>query len=208
MPIKILLLDDHQVFSSSLKMVLETNNYEVYSVTEVSFAVKLIKANTYDLIISDIEMPDINGVEFIKEIYRYKKQLKKTPKIIVLTSYNKLTLFKKLYSLGIDGYLNKNTTQFELLEAIKRVLTDEKYYEGNMYHQFLNSNLKNQNVEFTKRELDVLLLILDEKTSAEIGLELKISPHTVEGHRRNLLQKTNSKNVVGLIKYSINNNLF
>ena len=208
MPIKILLVDDHQVFSSSLKMVLEANNYEVCSVNEVSFAIKLLKVNDYDLIISDIEMPDINGVEFIKEIYRHKKPLIKTPKIIVLTSYNKLTLFKKLYNLGIDGYLNKNTTQFELLEAIKRVVNDEKYYEGNMYHQFLNSNLNNENVAFTKRELDVLLLILDEKTSTEIGLELKISPHTVEGHRRNLLQKTNSKNVVGLIKYSINNNLF
>lgn len=208
MPIKILLVDDHQVFSTSLKMVLETNNYEVDIAKEVNLAIKFLKANSYDLLISDIEMPEINGVDFIKIINQSKNELKKTPKVIVLTSYNKLSLFKKLHALGVNGFLSKNTSQFELLKAINQVLAGQKYYETSIYNSYLKSNTNNQSIEFTERELDVLKLILEEKTTSEIALQLQISKYTVEGHRKNLLQKTNSKNVVGLIKYSLNNNLF
>lgn len=208
MPVKILLVDDHQVFSTSLKMVLETNNYEVDVATEVNLAIKFLKANSYDLLISDIEMPEINGVDFIKIINQSKNELKNIPKIIVLTSYKKLSLFKKLHTLGVDGFLSKNTSQFELLKAINQVLANQKYYETSIYNSYLKSNLNNQSIEFTDRELDVLKLILEEKTTSEIALQLQISKYTVEGHRKNLLQKTNSKNVVGLIKYSLNNNLF
>ena len=70
-----------------------------------------------------------------------------------------------------------------------------------------SSNTETNSVEFTTRELDVLQLILEEKTTSEIAEKLKISPFTVEGHRKNLMQKTNSKNVVGLIKYSLLNNI-
>lgn len=208
MPVKILLVDDHQVFSTSLKMVLETNNYEIDIAKEVNLAIKFLKANSYDLLISDIEMPEINGVDFIKIINQSKNELKKIPKVIVLTSYNKLSLFKKLHTLDVDGFLSKNTSQFELLKAINQVLAGQKYYETSIYNSYLKSNINNQSIEFTERELDVLKLILEEKTTSEIALQLQISKYTVEGHRKNLLQKTNSKNVVGLIKYSLNNNLF
>lgn len=208
MLVKILLVDDHQVFSTSLKMVLETNNYVVDIATEVNIAIKFLKANSYDLLISDIEMPEINGVDFIKIINQSKNELKNIPKVIVLTSYNKLSLFKKLHTLGVDGFLSKNTSQFELLKAINKVLANQKYYETSIYNSYLKSNLNNQSIVFTDRELDVLKLILEEKTTSEIALQLQISKYTVEGHRKNLLQKTNSKNVVGLIKYSLNNNLF
>ena len=208
MPVKILLVDDHQVFSTSLKMVLETNSYEVDIATEVNVAIKFLKANSYDLLISDIEMPEINGVDFIKIINKNKNELKNIPNIIVLTSYKKLSLFKKLHTLGVDGFLSKNTSQFELLQAINQVLANQKYYETSIYNSYLKSNLNNHPTEFTDRELDVLKLILEEKTTSEIALQLQISKYTVEGHRKNLLQKTNSKNVVGLIKYSLNNNLF
>ncbi|MFD0964872.1 response regulator [Pseudofulvibacter geojedonensis] len=208
MSVKILLVDDHQVFSTSLKLVLEANSYEVDIATHVNLAISFLKANSYDLLISDIEMPEINGVDFIKIIHKNKSNFKKTPKIIVLTSYHKIALFKKLHVLGIDGFLSKNTSQFELLKAIRNVLANEKYYETSIYNSYLKSNLNNQSIDFTDRELDVLKLILEEKTTSEIALELQISKYTVEGHRKNLLQKTNSKNVVGLIKYSLLNNLF
>ena len=205
MTTKILLVDDHQVFSSSLKMVLETNNYEVNRVSEAKQAIKFLKATPYDVVITDIEMPEMNGVELIKEI---KLELNKKPKIIVLTSYKKILLFKKLFALGIDGFLSKNISQFELLKALSKVLANEKYYESSIDNTYLNSNLNSNHIEFTDRELDVLKLILEEKTTSEIALKLQISKYTVEGNRKNLLQKTNSKNVVGLIKYSLNNNLF
>ena len=96
----------------------------------------------------------------------------------------------------------------ELLNVIKKVLKNEKYFEKSIYDAFISANTETNSVEFTTRELDVLQLILEEKTTSEIAEKLKISPFTVEGHRKNLMQKTNSKNVVGLIKYSLLNNIF
>ena len=88
------------------------------------------------------------------------------------------------------------------------VIDNEKYFEKSIYDAFINSNSETNSVEFTSRELDVLQLILEERTTSEIAEKLHISPFTVEGHRKNLMQKTNSKNVVGLIKFSLLNNIF
>ena len=208
MAIKVLIVDDHQVFSSSLKMVLASNNFDVESVYNAKDALKYLKAISYDILLTDIEMPETNGVELIKQIKSQPIPLKNVPKIIVLTSNKKLGLFQKLYKLGVHGFLSKNVTQLELLKALHKVMANEKYFDSHLYDQFLNTTNTKTAVEFTDRELDVLKLILDEKTTAEIANELDISPYTVEGHRKNLMQKTNAKNVVGLIKYSLNNNLF
>ena len=208
MAIKVLIVDDHQVFSSSLKMVLAANNFEVESVYNAKDALKYLKAISYDILLTDIEMPETNGVELIKQIKSHTIPLINIPKIIVLTSNKKLGLFQKLYKLGVHGFLSKNVTQFELLKALHKVMANEKYFDSHLYDQFLNTTNTKTIAEFTDRELDILKLILDEKTTAEIANELNISPYTVEGHRKNLMQKTNAKNVVGLIKYSLNNNLF
>ena len=208
MAIKVLIVDDHQVFSSSLKMVLAANNFEVESVYNAKDALKYLKAISYDILLTDIEMPETNGVELIKQIKNHTIPLINIPKIIVLTSNKKLGLFQKLYKLGVHGFLSKNVTQFELLKALHKVMANEKYFDSHLYDQFLNTTNTKAIAEFTDRELDILKLILDEKTTAEIANELNISPYTVEGHRKNLMQKTNAKNVVGLIKYSLNNNLF
>lgn len=203
----ILLVDDHQVFSSSLKLMLEASDFEVKNVSNVNEALKYLKAIAFDLIITDIEMPTINGIDFVKELHKKPNDLKNEPKILVLSSHKKNSLFKQLYDLGINGYLSKNVSSFELVNAIKKVLNNETYYDNDIYNSFLMSD-SSKEIELTKREKDVLQLILNEKTTTEIAYILNISPHTVEGHRKNLLQKTNSKNVVGLIKYTLMNNLF
>ena len=207
MSIKILLVDDHLVFTSSLKMMLEYNSFMVDMVLDTELAFKLIKSKHYDVVISDIDMPNINGVEFIKGL-RAEWELLNKPKIIVLTSYNKLSLFKKLYNLEIDGFLNKNISSLELINAIRAVMRNEKYYEKEVYNEFLRSSVNVDDIEFTNREFDVLKQIFNEKTTNQIAEDLKISPYTVEGHRKKLLQKTNSKNVVGLIKFALDKNLF
>lgn len=204
---KILIVDDHRIFSESLKVVLENNNYEAICVSDASIALKYLKSETFEVVITDIEMPNMDGVSFMKELKGSQDGFKNTPKCIVLTSHAKIKIFKQLYNLDIDAYLSKNVSQLELISVIKKVLSNEKYYEKSIYDAFLKSNKGIGKVEFTPRELDVLKLILDEKTTAEISVELNISNFTVEGHRKNLMQKTNSKNVVGLIKYAILNNL-
>ncbi|WP_445718719.1 response regulator [Flavobacterium sp.] len=204
---KILIVDDHKVFSESLKMVLENHHFDVKNINNAEVALKYLKSEAYDIVITDVEMPDINGFDFIKKIKIIENKLPKIPKYIILTSYSKIKVFKQFYDLGVNAYLSKNVSQLELLNVIKKVLKNEKYFEKSIYDAFINSNLETNSVEFTTRELDVLKLILEEKTTSEIAEKLQISPFTVEGHRKNLMQKTNSKNVVGLIKYCLINNI-
>jgi DNA-binding NarL/FixJ family response regulator len=204
---KILIVDDHKVFSESLKMVLEAQNFQVKNVTNADLALKYLKSEGFDVVITDVEMPETNGFYFIKKIKEVENQLPKIPKYIILTSYSKIKVFKQFYNLGIDAYLSKNVSQLELISVLRKVLQNEKHFEKSIYDAFLNSDSKDSEVEFTSRELDVLRLIMEEKTTAEIAEQLHLSPFTIEGHRKNLLQKTNSKNVVGLIKYTLLNNL-
>jgi DNA-binding NarL/FixJ family response regulator len=204
---KILIVDDHKVFSESLKMVLESHDFDVKNINNAEVALKYLKSEAYDIVITDVEMPEINGFDFIKKIKIIENELPKIPKYIILTSYSKIKVFKQFYNLGVNAYLSKNVSQLELLNVIKKVLKNEKYFEKSIYDAFINSNSETNSVEFTTRELDVLQLILEEKTTSEIAEKLQISPFTVEGHRKNLMQKTNSKNVVGLIKYCLLNNI-
>lgn len=205
---KILIVDDHKVFSESLKMVLENHGFEVKNINNAEIALKYLKSEAYDIVITDVEMPEINGFDFIKKIKTIESDLPKIPKYIILTSYSKIKVFKQFYNLGVNAYLSKNVSQLELLNVIKKLLKNEKYFEKSIYDAFISSKTESNSIEFTTRELDVLQLILEEKTTSEIAEKLKISPFTVEGHRKNLMQKTNSKNVVGLIKYSLLNNIF
>lgn len=204
---KILIVDDHKIFSESLKAVLESNQFYAKCITDASLAVNYCISEEFDVLITDIEMPIMTGIELIKRMKSKEPILTKVPKYIVLTSHTKTKTFKQLYNLGIDAYLSKNISPVELLSAIKKVRNDEKYFEKTIYDAFLHSNKTIGVVEFTPRELDVLKLILEEKTTNEIADELNISIFTVEGHRKNLMQKTNSKNVVGLIKYALLNNM-
>lgn len=207
MSLKVLILDDHKVFSESLKVVLESQGYEVTNVSQVNIALGLLKMNAIDVVISDIEMPEVSGVDFVKMIQNDRSKLVKQPKIIILTSFRKVSLFRKLVAIGIDAFLSKNVSHIELLSVIKKVMDGEKYYESSIYNEYLELHKNSEVLDFTPRELDVLKLIMDERTTSEIAEILGISAYTVEGHRKNLLQKTNSKNVVGLIKYTLVNNL-
>lgn len=202
---KIVIIDDHKIFVDSLRLVLESNNYEVKNFSNPELAFKYLKSVEVDLIISDVEMPEMNGLDLIKKI-KNEVQINDL-KILILTSHSKIKVFEQFLNLGIDGYLSKSTSQVELLSVLKKIINGEKYYDSSIYNEFLRVS-KTFNVQFTNRELDVLKLLVDEKTTSEIAEILGISSFTVEGHRKNLLQKTNSKNVVGLIKYVFLNNLF
>jgi len=204
---KVLIIDDHRVFSESLKTILEVQNFNTTSVTNAELGIKHIKSSEYDIIITDVEMPEMNGFELIKEIKSIEKTLKKSPKYIILTSFSKIRIFKQFYDLGIHAYLSKNVSQLELISVVKRVLNNETYFEKSIYDAYIKSDMSTKEIELTSREKDILQLILEEKTTQEIADILTISPFTVEGHRKNLMQKTNSKNVVGLIKYALINNL-
>lgn len=149
MSLNLLLLDDHKVFSESLKHLFESQGFEVFNITNPIMAFGVLKTQKIDVVISDIEMPEMNGVDFVKMIKDNASILIKEPKIIILTSYRKVNLFKKLLAINIDAFLSKNVSHVELLSVITKVMEGEKYYEATIYNEYLELNKNSELLDFT-----------------------------------------------------------
>ncbi len=201
---KIIIVDDHKVFAESIASVLR-NKYDVVEVSSVEKALQVLKTFTPKLIITDLQLPDQDGFSLIKRI-REKGLL---PKILVLSSLTNHSTIHKIIQLKVNGFLNKNVSSIDLLNGIQKIIQGENFFQDDIYNDYLkNFKLKtDQTQEITPREIDVLKLIIEEKTTSEIAEILNISNYTVEGYRKNLLNKTGATNVVGLIKYAMKINL-
>lgn len=192
--INIVIVDDHQLFLDGIISVLsgQENIKILFSENKAIEALKKIKIDEPDLIITDISMPEMNGLEFIKIL---KKEYPKT-KILVLSMFKNMQSYK-----DIDGFLLKETDKDELIEAINRiVLQNEKV--------FVKSNDAIEEFDFKKsilssREKEIIQLISEEFTTEEIAEKLMISKHTIEAHRKNIFFKLGVKNIAGLITKSI-----
>lgn len=172
-------------------------------------ALEQLMSISVDVILTDIQMPYMDGIEFIKKI----KLDKPDQKIIVLTMFNEAQYIKKMLQLGASGYVLKSASKSELTQAIDFVHTGGQYYSPEVTEVIMNKLRGNQPAvsmvtELTDREKEILYLILKQQSNQEIGDELFISSRTVEAHKRNLLEKTGSKNVAGLVIYAIDNHLF
>lgn len=201
---KVIIVDDHKVFAESIATVLR-NKYDVVEVSSVEKALLLAKTFYPDLIVTDLQLPDKDGFYLIKTI-RSNGLL---PKILVLSSLTNQSTIHKIIQLGVNGFLNKNVSSIDLLNAIQKIIQGDSFFQADIYNDYVkNFKLKSEKSnEITPREIDVLKLIIEEKTTSEIAEILKISNYTVEGYRKNLLNKTGATNVVGLIKYAMKINL-
>ena len=210
--IRIALVDDHKIFLDGIVSLLEDcNNIEVVHIaTNAADILKKIKQDSeINVLLTDISMDEINGEELSIKIRKSFPRIN----ILVLSMHKEIEVIKKILDAGALGYLLKNTNKSELVAAIKAVSQKKVFYSGAIKEAIIKSaneeNKKNFIFEeqLTKRELDVVRLIASEYTTQEIADELCISPHTVESHRKNTLRKTHSRNIAGLIKYAINNDL-
>ncbi len=209
--IKIILVDDHQMFRDGVKSVLaDEENIEI--IGEVGAAkdlYDLLKSNTPDLIITDISMPDISGIE----IAHYVSENYPEIKILILSMHSNEEFISKALSVGANGYLPKDTSMSELLEAIHVIYKGDNYFNKNISDTILKSIInksKQENAEqnaLTKREKEVIKLVVDGLTNKEIADKLFISIRTVDSHKNNIMQKLNLKSSVELVKYAIKNNL-
>jgi len=154
-------------------------------------------------------LPDGDGIQLCKELVKAQPNLK----VIALTTYNQNILVKNMIRNGAHGFLLKNTSLEELQRAIETVYRGEQYLQTEIKESLLRDTLGTtaQRTTFrprlTRREKEVLQLIMDELTTTEIGEKLFISPKTVETHRLNLLQKLGVRNTAGLVKEAINQGL-
>ncbi|MES2746933.1 MAG: response regulator transcription factor [Bacteroidota bacterium] len=214
--INILLADDEELFRKGIAFLLkrEKNINIVFEASNGSELVNFLSSNPKelpDIILMDLKMPFLNGVEATKIIHTTFPQIK----IIALTSYNTNSFIANMIQVGAVSYLVKNATPNEMLHTINEVSNKGFYYNENVLKVIqggiLPSNSKskknaNDNL-LTSREKEVLQLICQQLNTNEIGENLCISPRTVEGHRNNLLIKTESKNIAGLVVYAIQNKI-
>jgi DNA-binding NarL/FixJ family response regulator len=212
--IKIILADDEILFRKGISFLLEREkNLEV--IFEASNGDELISFlqlnnNHPDIIMMDLKMPVINGVEATKIIRKEFPEIK----IIALSSYDSKSFVANMIDVGAVSYVIKNATPQDLLTTINEVALKGFYYTDAVLKVIKEDVLTNKKVKsnfennfLSKREIEVLKLICLQKSSVEIAEQLFISPRTVEGHRNSLLLKTESRNIAGLVVYAIQNDI-
>ncbi|HSD06009.1 response regulator transcription factor [Flavobacterium sp.] len=212
--IKIILVDDEVLFRKGISFLLsrEENIVPLFEASNGLELIEFLKGNNPkpDIIIMDLKMPFLNGIEATKIIRKDYPDIK----IIALTSYDSKSFIANMIDVGAVSYLVKNATPQELFATINEVAAKGFYYPEyvmNIIQKDIVANKKSKcsfdSNFITSREMDVLQLICKQKSTIEIGEKLFISPRTVEGHRNNLLLKTESKNIAGLVVFAIQNEL-
>ena len=203
--INILLVDDHQIIIDGLRGLLEEDDSigNLYEAQNGLQTIQIAKAETIDLVLLDINLPDKSGFDICQEL----KKDENCPKIIALTMHGNAGYINKMIKSGVDGYLLKNTGREELLKAIQVVMGGNRYFSREVTDLLVagtHEPKKPKSSDFiqklTRREKEILKLIIDELTTDEIAAQLFISPSTVITHRKSLLRKLNAKNVAGLVK--------
>jgi DNA-binding NarL/FixJ family response regulator len=212
--IKIVVADDEDLFRSGISYLLMANDFDViYEASNGKDLTDFLQnASQYpDVVLMDIKMPLLNGVEATKQIATQYPDIK----IIALSSYITSTFISNMLQVGAASYIPKNASPEEMITTINKVVEIGYYYNDFMRQHISQDKLKtvvNSKTIFddnllTKREYEILLLICKQKSATEIANLLELSPRTVEGHRNNLLIKTESKNVAGLVVYALRNKL-
>ena len=213
--IKIVLADDEELFRKGLVFLLEREanikvQFEASNGQELVDYLKTCDEHP-DIILMDLKMPFLNGVEATKLIHKEFPIIN----IIALTSYNTESFIANMINVGASSYLVKSASPQEMLNTIREVSDKGFYYNETVMrviHKDIISSTKNTKSTLdedflTAREKEVLELICKQFSTSEIADKLFISPRTVEGHRNNLLLKTQSKNMAGLVVYAIQNKI-
>ncbi|MDN3725389.1 response regulator transcription factor [Aequorivita sp. SDUM287046] len=212
--INVLIVDDHQLMIEGLKPLLEDEEGigKVSGANSMKEALDFLEKNQIEVILMDVNMPDVSGIEATKNI----KARYHSIKIIALTMHDDIAIITKMIKAGASGYILKRTNMIEVVEAIKIVHNNGRYISKNIQN-ILMDNLMDPTEDLfsteekkpilSEREQEVLELLAKELKNDEIAEKLFISERTVEAHRRNIFIKTKTKSVIGLMKYVIKHGL-
>lgn len=211
--IKIAIADDYKIFRDGIKVGLaaDKNLQVVLEADNGEDLLNGLEKASPDVIIMDLKMPIMDGMEATKEVRKRFDSIK----VLVVTMYDDDKFIIHLMEMGANGYLLKNAEAEEIRKSIYAVF-ENGYYFNDLVNKallkklVLKRNFKpsfNQDVEFTERELEVLKLICEEKTAAEIGKEIFLSPRSVEGIRQKLIEKVGVRNTAGLVMFALKNGI-
>jgi DNA-binding NarL/FixJ family response regulator len=208
--IRLAIIDDHAVVLDGLKTMLSAfENLEVVYTTQSGHQLlEHFQSNTPDVVLMDIQMPEINGIDLCKQITKQYPSVK----VIAFTSFDDSNYVKQIFRSGAKGYLLKNSDKQTIVKAVETVMQDEEYMDDAIKKILLQESITGHRrsifeVPLTKREKEILKLIADGMSSQEIAETLFISLRTVETHRLNLNQKLDVNNTAGLVKEAIKRGL-
>jgi DNA-binding NarL/FixJ family response regulator len=198
----IVLADDHAMFREGIRRIIERIEDTVVS-GEVNDGLELIeflKNSCPNLVILDISMPNMRGLEAIREIKKHYPQVQ----ILVLTMHRKKEFIRQALADGADGFLLKEDPSGELVRAVQALKSGEKYLSQLISGDLITLTVEQDQADtLTSREREVLTLLAEGKKTQEIAAALFISAHTVRRHRYNIMEKLNINNLANLVKYAI-----
>lgn len=211
--IQLMIADDHEIFRDGLALMLSRQKNMVLAgqAGDGRELLKIVREKQPDVILMDIKMPHMDGIEATKVLTGEFPDLK----IIALSMFTEENLIVEMLEAGAKGYLLKNADKQEILDAIHSVVDDRVYYcrdtsatlAGMIVKSHFNPYRKKEVVTFSDREMEVIRLICRQQTAQEIGDTLFLSRRTVEGYRTRILEKMNVKNTAGVVIYALKNKL-
>ncbi len=203
----IILADDHKLFLEGLIKLIEkeTDLHVLYYAHNGKLVMNYLDQHPeqqVDLVITDISMPDVNGIVLNNHIKETRPEIS----TLVVSMHTDNNMIDALIQQNVDGYISKNADSDELLAAIKAILKGGKYFSEAIKKDYMNSvfNKEKETLEMlTSREKDVLKLIAEEYTTQEIADKLFLSKHTIESYRKTLILKLKVRNLAGLTRYAV-----
>lgn len=211
---KIILVDDHEIFRNGLKQLLKS----IGGVTIIAEAtngeefLEVIEKHSPDIVFMDINMPKLDGIDATEKVLEKYPDLK----IIALSTFGDNEYFNKMLNAGVRGYMLKNSRKNDFMDALEAIHKNDDYFYSNELLLNYSKNIINKQVEtiereklpkLSKREEEILELVCMGKSNEEIAEKLFISKRTVENHKTNLIQKTETGNTVNLVIYAYKNKL-
>ena len=209
--IRILIADDHPIMADGIKNLFEDEK-DFKVVTTVCNGIEVLevlKNIQIDVLLLDIDMPGMNGIECAKTVKREHPDVK----IAILTMHEETSLIKSLVKLGVKGYMLKTIPKKELLNAIIIINNGGQYFNADVTRALLNKREESKKetdplfVTLTEREKEIIQLVSEGFTNPQIGDKLFISPKTVDVHRTNVMRKLDVHNVAGLVRFAFQNGL-
>jgi DNA-binding NarL/FixJ family response regulator len=196
MAIKVFIVDDHYMVIEGIRSLLQNEQAIEWSghATNAASCMAFLQHNQPDIILMDINLPDKSGIELCREV----KESFPSVFIIGLSTFNQQSFIQKMMDSGASGYVLKNATQEELMEAIGTVIRGKIFLSEEASHT-LQKNVETK-IVLTRREKEVLEMIAEGLTNHEVAAKLFISTATVDTHRKNLLAKFDARNIASLIK--------
>jgi DNA-binding NarL/FixJ family response regulator len=211
--IKVAIADDHKIFRDGIKMALKDRDYLkiLWEAEDGRDLMHKLKLKQPDVLLMDIRMPEIDGVNAIGILRKEYEAIK----IIVLTMYDDQEMITKMMEMGANAYLTKTTDPDEIYQAILTCMNDDFYFNDlvnkavllKLQHKKTVRQFYPNPVKFSEKEIRILKCIAEDKTTEEISKEVFLSPRTIETIRQQMKQKVGAKTIAGLIMYAMRNKL-